>query len=115
MNELALDFYMKILMTMALILFISNQVLILYRGLHEDWIVHRIRKKIKERKSSGQAPPKVLQPRSAKQKHEWKMSKFKMPDFNMNLIWGSFGVLVVILLLSAAAYILLVYNPSPGK
>lgn len=115
MNELALDLYMKILATMAMVLFISNQFLILYRGIHEDWIVHRIRKKLRNRKSKQvppKAPPSPPPPRSAKPKAEFHMPSIEM---NMKTIWIGIGVFILMLVLMAGAYIAFIYNPSPIK
>lgn len=114
MNELALDLYMKILATMALIFFIVNQFLILYRGIHEDWIVHKVRKKIRSRRS-GQVPPKAPPKppaRDVKPKTEFHMPEIKL---NMKAIWIGIGIFVLLLVLMAFSYIAFFYNPSPLK
>lgn len=108
-TQAALLLYRDILIIMALILFITNQVVALYRGLYQDMIVRRVRKKLSRRQPISDPGNTSKDTIAFAPKREAR--EFEMPHFSawkwVGVIAGGIGLLAVLFI----AYGILTYNP----
>ena len=97
-----LEVYTDILAVIALFVFIVNQIGVFYDRVHIDLVTRRTRKMLanKQRNKKMNIPEDVVV-----------SEPFHMPRINGGVIAGILGGVIVLLLISIAAYIKFFYAP----
>lgn len=112
--------YLLILITMACILFITNEVIKLWDSIHIMLVTRRVRQicgKPNYRPAPGVTTP---EPEEHQAKAVWKASprqdtrEWNAPSFNWKYVWYSLGVVGILFLLYVVISIA-TYDPSGGR
>jgi len=135
--------YLLILITMAVILYIANEIVKLWDSVHIMMVTARVKKISRVRNRGGQVPPKpaprslaerreavladpIIEPEEPVKKDKWAGQRIKkeprpgprpaLPSFKFQWKYVGYvaGALVVILILWAGIGILM-YDPSGGR
>lgn len=104
--------YRDILIIMALILFIANQLVVLYRELYQDMIIRRVRKLASRRQPIAEPKrEKVWAGKKNRPAVQRETKEFDMPHFSVGQWIGGIAGGIALLAVLVVAYGMLTYQP----